>query len=294
MTERPPCVVNIADIPGEPRPRFTPTPGVAAMVRSPGDRTGLTRMGVHVRAIEPGFAGTNRHFHTVEEEWAYVLAGTGVVRIGPLRIGVRPGAFVGFPPGPRPHHFLAEGTEALVLLEGGERRPTEDSGWYPDARKMGFHGKTVEPYREPPPEEGDPGQVVRGDDVEVTELEHDLDPSVRQRVRALHATTGLARQAVRLVQVAAGSPSTALHTHDRTDEWVFILSGRATVCVGESTFAVEPDDFVSHPAGSPAHMMMALDALTYLVGGQVDAADVVTYPEAKRRRVGGRLEPLPG
>ena len=138
MLQRPSCVVNIADIPAEPRPRYTATPGVAAMVRSPGDKTGLTRMGVHVRAIEPGLAGTNRHFHTVEEEWSYVLAGKGTVRIGPLRIAVRAGSFVGFPPGPRPHHFLAEGTSSLVLLEGGERRPSEDSGWYPDARKQGF------------------------------------------------------------------------------------------------------------------------------------------------------------
>jgi hypothetical protein len=32
--------------------------------------------------------------------------------------------------------------------------------------------------------------------------------------------------------------------------------------------------------------------LTYLVGGQIDATDVVTYPEKRRRRVGGRLEAL--
>ena len=61
---RPSCVVNIADLPGEKRPRYTTTAGVAAVVREPSAATGLTRMGVHVRAVEPGFAGTNRHFHT--------------------------------------------------------------------------------------------------------------------------------------------------------------------------------------------------------------------------------------
>jgi uncharacterized cupin superfamily protein len=117
------------------RPRHVAARGIAAHVRMPSAATGLTQMGVNLRVIEPGFAGTHRHFHTAEEEWSYVLAGRGMVRIGPLRLPVRPGHFVGFPPGPRPHHFIAEGDAPLVLLEGGERRPSEDSGWYPDARK---------------------------------------------------------------------------------------------------------------------------------------------------------------
>lgn len=290
MSARPPCVVNIADMAAERRPRYTVAPGVAAMVRSPGDKTGLTRMGVHVRAIEPGFAGTNRHFHCVEEEWAYVLAGKGTVRIGPLRIAVREGSFVGFPPGPRPHHFLAEGTSPLVVLEGGERRPNEDFGWYPDARKM--HGKAVEPYREPPPEEGDARQVVHVDDVPVQIVRHDLDAEVVRRRRTLHEPTGLMRQAVRFVEVAAGGRSTVLHTHDRTDEWVYILAGRAAARAGEATFEVGPGDFLGYPAGGPPHRLAALEPLTYLVGGEIDATDVVTYPEERWRRVGGRLEPL--
>ena len=292
MSQRPPCVVNIAELTAERRPRYTATPGVGAMVRSPGDKTGLTHMGVHVRAIEPGFAGTNRHFHTVEEEWSYVLAGRGTVRIGPLRIAVHAGTFVGFPPGPRPHHFLAEGTSSLVLLEGGERRPSEDSGWYPDARKMGFHGKTIEPYQEPPPEEGDASQVVDSHSALVQEVRHDLDTDVLRRTRTLHAPTGLTRQAVRLVEVAASGHSTVLHTHDRTDEWVFILAGRAVARVGEEEFEVGSEDFLGYPAGGPAHLLTALEPLTYLVGGQVDASDVVTYPLQRKRRIGGRIEPL--
>jgi uncharacterized cupin superfamily protein len=292
MAARPSCVINVAEIPGEARPRHSAPPGVAAVVRSPGDKTGLTHMGVHVRTIQPGFAGTNRHFHTVEEEWAYVLAGVGTVRIGPLRIAVRPGSFVGFPPGPRPHHFLAEGTEPLVLLEGGERRPAEDSWWYPDLRRMGFHGKLVERYDEPPAEQGDATQVVDIDAVPVQDFRHDLDSAVRRRMHTLHAPTGLVRQAVRIAEVAAGGRSTVLHTHSRTDEWLFILSGSARVRVGHDVFEAGPADFLGHPAGSLPHEMTALEDLTYLVGGEVDAADVVTYPEAGKRRVGGRLEPL--
>jgi len=128
--------------------------------------------------------------------------------------------------------------------------------------------------------------------VPVQDFRHDLDSAVRRRMHTLHAPTGLVRQAVRIAEVAAGGRSTVLHTHSRTDEWLFILLGKARVRVGDDVFEAGPADFLGHPAGSPAHEMKALEDLTYLVGGEVDAADVVTYPEAGKRRVGGRLEPL--
>lgn len=289
---RPSSVVNIRELPGEQRPRFTATAGVAAMVRQPSAATGLTRMGVHVRAVEPGFAGTNRHFHTVEEEWSYVLAGRGTVRIGPLKIPVRPGHFLGFLPGPRPHHFIAEGDETLVFLEGGERRPSEDACWYPDARKLLRGQVAIEPYEEPPPEEGDASQVLYVGDAELTDFRHDVDPGVRRKMRTLHTPTGLRRQAVRWVQVAPGGCTTVYHTHDRTDEWVFILSGRGVARTGETRFKIGPDDFLGYPAGCAPHVMEAVDELTYLMGGQIDETDIVTYPEAGLRRVGRVLQTL--
>jgi uncharacterized cupin superfamily protein len=292
VVNRPSCVVNIWDLPGEKRPRFVAAEGIGAIVRSPGDGTGLTRMGVHVRSVEPGFAGTHRHFHTVEEEWSYVLSGEGTVRIGPLRVPVGAGHFIGFPPGPRPHHFIAGGNTPLILLEGGERRPKEDGGWYVDARRRWRNGSFVEPYEPPPAEEGDERQVVHVEAIEITSFQHDVDPNARRRMRALHRAVGLERQAVRWARVAAGDCSTALHTHDRTDEWVFVLAGRALVRIGNTQAEIGPDDFVGHPAGGPPHVTRAIDDLTYLMGGQVDAGDIVTYPEARLRRVGRRLEPL--
>ena len=286
VVNRPSCVIGVWDLPGEKRPRNVAAEGIGAVVRSPGDAAGLTRMGVHLRTIEPGFAGTHRHFHTVEEEWSYVLSGRGTVRIGPLRIPVKAGHFVGFPPGPRPHHFIAAGEKPLILLEGGERRPKEDGGCYVDARKLWREGAFVEPYEAPPPEQGDERQVVHIDDVEVISFQHDVDPNARRAMRALHRPTGLERQAVRWARVAAGDHSTAFHTHDRTDEWVFILAGRAHARVGDAELDIGPNDFIGHPAGGPPHVMTAIDELTYLMGGQIDSSDVVSYPEAELRRVG--------
>ncbi|HUI26364.1 MAG TPA: hypothetical protein VL403_09805 [Candidatus Kryptonia bacterium] len=73
---------------------------VGSIARALGEVTGLSHMGVALRTVEPGWAGTNRHFHSVEEERTYVLARVGTVRIGPHRLAVRAGSFVGFLAGP--------------------------------------------------------------------------------------------------------------------------------------------------------------------------------------------------
>ncbi|MGD8339695.1 MAG: cupin domain-containing protein [Gammaproteobacteria bacterium] len=285
-------VVNIADLPAEARPRYTNTPGVAATVRSPGRTAGLTRMGVHVRTVAPGFAGTNRHFHTVEEEWAFVLSGRGSLRLGPLTLPVGPGHFAGFPPGPSPHHFLNDGDEDLVFLEGGESRAAEDGCWYPDARLMSQGREIIEPYQEPPPEQGNKEQLQHVDSVPPSSFQHDVETRARRRMRALHSPTGLVRQAVYWCRVDRGDFSTALHTHDRTDEWVFVLTGKAVAHIGETRFDIGPNDFIAHPAGTEPHFMEAVTDVTYLMGGMIDTDDVVTYPRHGLRRAGGKLEPL--
>lgn len=284
-------MVAVAELVAEKRPRWTHGEDVASRVRELRTPTGLTQMGVNLREIQPGRFGTNRHWHTVEEEWVYVLAGRGEVRIGPLRLPVRAGSFVGFPPGPRPHHFLAQGDEPLLLLEGGERRP-EDYGYYPDARRRFGGGKIVDCDDALPPEQGDAGQCKHIDDIEPRFFQHEVDPRAKRSMRRLESGTGLERQVVVWSRVEAGDHSTARHSHDRTDEWIYVLAGRALARVGDASFEVAAGDFIAHPAGSPAHRMEVHEPLVYLMGGQRDPDDVVTYPDAGLRRVRDVLEPV--
>lgn len=291
---RPSCVVHVWDLPGEKRPRFTSPLGVGSVVRLVSDAAGLTHMGVNVRVVDPGKAGTNRHYHAVEEEWTYVLAGRGTVRIGSHRLPVRAGSFVGFPPGPRPHHFLADAGEPLVLLDGGERRRDEDYGFYPDLGLRFSLTTGLTPVTEPlPPEGGEASQCVHLDDLVPFEVHHDVDPRARRTMRLLHWPSGLKRQAVYWARVDAGARTTAFHTHLHTDEWIYVLAGRARLRIGEQTLDVGANDFIAHPAGGAAHLMEPAEALTYLVGGEIDSEDVVVYPDARLRRVHGQLEPLP-
>ncbi len=288
-----PFRVHVADLPGETRPRFTEGGDtVGATVRALGDATGLTRMGVAQRTIAPGRAGTHRHYHEVEEEWAFVLEGTGRVRIGPHALPVRSGSFATFPPGPRPHHFVNDGDAPLVLLEGGERRRDEDVGRYVDVPKGWVRGEFRVPDGPPPPEEGDVSQLVHLDDVPLRAFQHPVDGEARRHMRSLtRAAGGLSRQAVRWSRVEAGAKSTAYHTHDRTDEWVYVLEGTAEVRIGDDRFEIGPGDFLGHPAGGPPHQMAPRTDLVYLMGGMVDPEDVVDYPEDGMRKRAGRLEP---
>lgn len=289
---RPACVAHVDDLPWQKRPRFTHGPNVRAQVRGLGDATGLSHMGVWLRSIPPGHAGTNRHYHEVEEEWAYVLSGTGAVRIGPLRIDVRPGHFVGFPPGPRPHCFVAGDREPLVLLEGGERRPEEDAGFYVDAGRGWRGGRSFETQGPLPPEEGDPAQCLHVQDLDARDFQHPVDGGARRVYRTLSRPAGLERQVVRWARVAAGDRSTAYHTHTRTDEWLYILQGRARARVGDERFDVAAGDFLGHPAGGAPHVMEPLTDLVYLMGGESDPDDVVLYPDAGVQKRSGKIEPM--
>ncbi|MDX2169608.1 MAG: cupin domain-containing protein [Deltaproteobacteria bacterium] len=288
---RPPAVVHVWDVAAEPRPRFFQAPGVQSAVRNLGDAVGLTHMGLHLRRIEPGHAGTHRHYHLVEEEWVYVLSGWGHLRIGAHRVAVGPGSFAGFPAGPRPHHFLADGDEPLVLLEGGERRPREDEGVYVDLGKR-WRAREFSDVEGPlPMQAGDVSQVISIEQLEPREFQHAVDPDAGRLMRRLDRPTGLQRQAV-VWSHTEHRRSTAFHTHTRTDEWVLILAGRARLRLGDDHCVLAPFDLVGHPAGSAPHLMQPLEPLTYLMGGERDAEDVVLYPEAGTQLVGGRLVPL--
>jgi uncharacterized cupin superfamily protein len=241
-------------------------------------------MGVRIREIQPGVAGTHFHFHDVEEEWAFVLSGHGRVRIGPLTLPVRSGSFAGFPAGPRPHHFIAEGDDPLVLLEGGERRREEDYCTYPELGVRTRNGKDERiDTAALPTFEGNASQLVRVGDVEERVRPHPLAPDAIRHQRGIDEAVGMQRQACAWVRLERGVESTTFHTHERTDEWVYLLSGDAEVRLGDERYAVGAGDFVAHPARGPAHVMRAISDVTYLMGGESIADDVVIYPERGMR-----------
>jgi uncharacterized cupin superfamily protein len=98
-----------------------------------GDAAGLTQFGVNLLRLPPGGWTSQRHWHTAEDEFVYVLEGEGVLVTDAGEELLRPGDCAGFPAGAaNGHHIQNRSDRELVLLEVGARRPGEDAAEYPD------------------------------------------------------------------------------------------------------------------------------------------------------------------
>jgi len=122
--------------------------------RALGDALGLRNFGVNLVALPPGSWSSQRHWHSHEDEFIYVLSGelTLVTEAGEQRL--RPGQAAGFPAGVADgHHLINNGPETATYLEVGDRR-REDAAAYPDIdlhlapgpQGMVFTRKNGEPY----------------------------------------------------------------------------------------------------------------------------------------------------
>lgn len=104
----------------------------ARLKRALGNAAGLTRFGVNLVHLNPGAWSAQRHWHSHEDEFVYVLEGevTLVTDTGEQILG--PGMAAGFPAGVGDGHCLINRSGAVaVYLEVGDRSP-EDVVRYPD------------------------------------------------------------------------------------------------------------------------------------------------------------------
>jgi uncharacterized cupin superfamily protein len=98
-----------------------------------GDAAGLTQFGVSLLVLPPGAWSIQRHWHTVEDEFVYVLAGEVVLVTDAGEELLRAGDCAGFPAAVRDgHHLQNRSTQAATVLEIGTRRLADDEAFYPD------------------------------------------------------------------------------------------------------------------------------------------------------------------
>jgi uncharacterized cupin superfamily protein len=97
-----------------------------------GDAAGLTQFGVNLLTLEPGVWSSQRHWHSHEDEFAYVLEGELVLITDAGEEIMRPGDCAGFRAGDRDGHHLQNRSDkpARLLVIGS--RNAEDWGEYPD------------------------------------------------------------------------------------------------------------------------------------------------------------------
>jgi uncharacterized cupin superfamily protein len=65
------------------------------------------------------------HAHLVEEEWVYIISGTGIAEIDGEEVAVGPGDFMGFATPGVPHLLKNTSSEELLYLMGGENQPLD-------------------------------------------------------------------------------------------------------------------------------------------------------------------------
>lgn len=97
-----------------------------------GDALGLTRFGVNLVTLAPGARSALRHWHTLEDEFVWVLEGEVVLVTDGGEQVLGAGACAGYPAGRRDaHQFVNRSDRPARFLEVGNRIEG-DNAFYPD------------------------------------------------------------------------------------------------------------------------------------------------------------------
>lgn len=98
-----------------------------------GDAAGLTQFGVNLLRLKPGVWSAQRHWHSGEDEFIYVVSGEVVLVTDAGEETMRAGDAAGFKAGVPDGHCLQNRSNAeAVVLEVGTRDPDGDACDYPD------------------------------------------------------------------------------------------------------------------------------------------------------------------
>lgn len=116
-----------------------------------GDLGGLKDFGVNLVHLPAGEWSSQRHWHSAEDEFVFVLAGEVTLIEDGGETLLQAGDCAAFPKGlPDGHHIINRSNAPAQYLEIGTRRPTEDVCHYPDVdmqmRGGAFFRKDGTPY----------------------------------------------------------------------------------------------------------------------------------------------------
>ena len=120
-----------------------------------GDAFGLSDFGVNLVTIPEGTWSSQRHWHSAEDEFIYILKGQPTLVTDEGETVLEPGMCAGFVAGaPNGHHLVNSTNDIVIYLEVGSRRDDDDVD-YPDidmqVKDRGYGGefthKDGSPYK---------------------------------------------------------------------------------------------------------------------------------------------------
>lgn len=100
------------------------------------DRVGMQRAQLHLGRIPPGKESLIYHSHDAQEEFIFILEGSGEAEIGEETFEVGPGDYMGFPTDGTAHNLKNTGDKDMIYLMGGERTDLE-------VARFPHHGKVM-------------------------------------------------------------------------------------------------------------------------------------------------------
>jgi uncharacterized cupin superfamily protein len=120
-----------------------------------GDAAGLTQFGVNLLRMGPGTWSSQRHWHTEEDEFLWVLEGEVMLVTEKGEELLRAGDCAGFKAGVADgHHLQNRSNRPALILEMGSRFPEQDIADYPDVdlrwQPTGYTHKDGKPYGKRP------------------------------------------------------------------------------------------------------------------------------------------------
>lgn len=119
-----------------------------------GDAGGLTDFGVNLLELAPGAWSSQRHWHSAEDEFVWVLSGEVTLVDDDGEHVLRSGDCAAFPKrDANGHHLVNRASAPATVLEIGSRNPGRDVCEYPDVdlrigpgRDAGYVHKDGRPY----------------------------------------------------------------------------------------------------------------------------------------------------
>lgn len=105
-----------------------------------GDAAGLTQFGVNLVTLPPGAWSSQRHWHTHEDEFLYVLTGELVLVTDAGEEVMRPGDSAGWKAGLADGHHLQNRSDADATFLVVGTRSDEDTCDYPDIDMVSLVG----------------------------------------------------------------------------------------------------------------------------------------------------------
>ena len=95
-----------------------------------GDALGLKNFGVNLLRLPQGCASSQRHWHSRQDEFVFVVAGEVVLVTDGGEQLLTAGMAAGFPAGkPDGHHLINRGNDDALVLEVGDRIPGDEADY---------------------------------------------------------------------------------------------------------------------------------------------------------------------